>query len=528
MPENATQSTPSAPATFAAWAAEQWHGAPVWYRAAMGAVVLGGTALAVARAFTTGITFDEAYNWHLYLQHDFGRIWGLYDANNHLLNTVLSRLCVELFGPAEWAMRLPALFGRLGFLLAVALLSALLLRGWALRLGAIVLVATQPVLLDFGSLSRGYSLALCFAAWGLAAGLWKVERDSARPGPRPLREDVPLLAGMSVLFGLSVMTVPVFINFVAPFCLLLAAREFWLWGRPRQERGVDGPPWRRGVYTVALLAGPAAVLNLAVWGPVLPNIKPGVFYLGMPSAWGGYQTLHWAMLYAGDVNVTPLPDAPFRWLTALTLQTWVQVAGATVLVASLVWGAVQGRNVPLRWTALALVLAFCMAASQNLLLGLPWPLDRTMLYVVPLLLLIIPAGLQAAGRLDMTAVRAAGWVLLLLFAVYQVSKLTMEWHFSFRTSGPVREVMREFQEMDGPVRFVHTEWVQWEIEYYRDRHGLEHVTFLRDDTVEDLATARLDLALLFSHDVPDEPGWVEEAVFPAANLVLLRRESPAP
>ena len=520
MPENATQSTPPARETFTAWAAGQWHGAPAWYRAAAPAAVIVGTALAIAKAFSTGIGYDEAYNWHLYLQHDFARIWTHFDANNHLLNTFLSRLSIEVFGPHEWAMRLPALAGRLAFLLAVPLLCALLLRGWGLRLGILALIAAQPVLLDYGALSRGYSLALAFAAWGLAAGLWKMARDTAAPPP-PLRHDAPLLIGISILFGLSAATVPVFINFAAPFCAIVAGRELL-------SRG----PWRRAVYTGGLLALPAAVLNFAAWGPLLPLVQRADLYMGAPTPWFAYQSLHFALLYYENINTTPLPDWPFRAATALLVSGPAQVGTALLLAAAVAAGLLQRTNLPLRWTAAALLAAGGVSAAQSLLLRFPWPVDRTILYAVPLLLLIVPAALQTAVPAAGRRWRMAGWTLFALFAVYQSSKLTLEWYYPFRTSGPVREVIQKLQARapaEGPpILFVYTEWVRWDVDYYRAVYDLDGIEFLRDDQVDSLTAPRPDYILTFIHEAPDHPAYTEEARYPIAPLVLLRRENAGP
>jgi len=88
--------------------------------------------------------------------------------NNHLLNTLLVKLCVALFGEREWAVRLPAV------LLGTATVPALY---WASRLvltraaalGAALLLAVSYHHVFFSQNARGYAGYLLFAVLG--AGL---------------------------------------------------------------------------------------------------------------------------------------------------------------------------------------------------------------------------------------------------------------------------------------------------------------------------------------------------------------------
>lgn len=98
--------------------------------------------------------------------------------NSHLLNTLLIKLCVALFGVSELVLRLPALAGQLLFLAAVyKILTRFFDR--AFLLPGIVLLAFQPFLLDLFSAARGYSLALGFMLWGVYFLLRQLERPPA-------------------------------------------------------------------------------------------------------------------------------------------------------------------------------------------------------------------------------------------------------------------------------------------------------------------------------------------------------------
>lgn len=88
--------------------------------------------------------------------------------NNHILNTLLVKLSMMLFGAEQWAIRLPNLLAFLLYGLGVFRILRLLLghhSPWFLA-GALLFV--HPYLLDFFGLARGYGLSLAMVT--LSAG----------------------------------------------------------------------------------------------------------------------------------------------------------------------------------------------------------------------------------------------------------------------------------------------------------------------------------------------------------------------
>src|SRR5215211_593620 len=67
----------------------------------------------VYRAATQSLTIDEAFTYQLYLAKNLRAILTDYDANNHVLFTLLAKISVSLFGTSEFAIRLPTLLGGL-------------------------------------------------------------------------------------------------------------------------------------------------------------------------------------------------------------------------------------------------------------------------------------------------------------------------------------------------------------------------------------------------------------------------------
>src|SRR5271165_4832761 len=125
-------------------------------------MVAAAFAVNVYRAAHQSITSDEALTWDLYIANPLNWIFVVYDANNHVLHTLLCRLSVALLGLSELTMRLPSLAGGLLYLAFVYKLCRLLFFNfWTflLAMGALML---NPFLMDYLSAARGYGMALGF------------------------------------------------------------------------------------------------------------------------------------------------------------------------------------------------------------------------------------------------------------------------------------------------------------------------------------------------------------------------------
>lgn len=87
-------------------------------------------------------------------------------ANNHILNSLLMKLSVLMFGYKEWAIRMPNVLSFLLYFSSAAALMHRLSTNSFMRLGGVLILCSAHYLLDFFSLARGYGLANAF---GMAA-----------------------------------------------------------------------------------------------------------------------------------------------------------------------------------------------------------------------------------------------------------------------------------------------------------------------------------------------------------------------
>ncbi len=186
------------------------------------------------------MAYDEAYSFTNFARRPLAEALSDYNnTNNHLLNTLGMHVCWRLFGNHEWALRLPALLGGMACVL-IAWPWAARRVGSTAALAVAALLAASPMLVDYSTNARGYTLML-------AAALvvdWCLLRIAARQVPRAaswLGAWVGIVAG---LFALPVMLHP-----LAGLCL------WFCWRQPRRWRGL------------ALLLALAAWGTAALYGP---------------------------------------------------------------------------------------------------------------------------------------------------------------------------------------------------------------------------------------------------------------------
>jgi mannosyltransferase len=174
------------------------------------------------------------------------------NSGNHLLNTLLVKACMALFGRSEWAIRLPAiLFGaaavpafywacRIGFSRMVSLAAALLL-------------AVSYHHIFFSQNARGYTAYLFFAVLSSGMLVRALERNT-------LRWWGAYVACMVLGFSFLLHTM-----FVALGHVLTAGIAIWLHGR---RGGATGSLVGRAVSAYAIVA----VLALHIYALVLPKV----------------------------------------------------------------------------------------------------------------------------------------------------------------------------------------------------------------------------------------------------------------
>jgi hypothetical protein len=114
------------------------------------------------RAAKAAFTFDEAATYLNYISANPMAIFNFNSANNHLVNTLLTKLAWTLGGSSEFVLRLPSLLAFVAYLLFSFLILGRFIKQKIIVVCGFLLLSVNPYILDFFSLCRGYGLSLAF------------------------------------------------------------------------------------------------------------------------------------------------------------------------------------------------------------------------------------------------------------------------------------------------------------------------------------------------------------------------------
>jgi Dolichyl-phosphate-mannose-protein mannosyltransferase len=347
----------------------------------------------VYRAATQSITFDEARTWQLYLAGPFSAFFELRDPANHFLATLLFKISTMLFGNSEFALRLPSVLAGAWFFWTILKLCGLMFgEGGFLLLGC-SLLALNPILLDFLVAARGYGLAVAALFWALYQtvlwigenrGVWKVAGGCL----------IAVAANLTML-------APVFVLALVIGTLSLRGGKRWF-------------------ALAALLA-----LAIAFLGAAPHDRLRGFFYVGAPSALGSLKQLTRVSFAYGGASSSLRPIEQFFAGAAVVVLPFAVIAA---LIAGTI--ALRSMRSPVAvgtvLSALIVVGSALLLVSAHWLIGIPYPEDRTGLYLVPLSLLAA-LGFARILREQSRSVRWIGCVVAVVLASFALD-FAAEWN----------------------------------------------------------------------------------------------------
>ncbi|MBE0658879.1 MAG: hypothetical protein IH602_14395 [Bryobacteraceae bacterium] len=388
-------------------------------------------AIALFRAWTQSITFDEAITWRLYIVTPFSSILKTYDANHHILHTWLVRFITSIAGVFEFTLRLPALAGAALYLWTLTRLSARLFGHSWLAPASVILLGASPLVMDFQVAARGYGLALAFFFFAFERLLALLSGNSNRKTIRT--------AGAAL--GLSIASNFVFVIPAA----LLAALFLLIWTLPApppvhtiKKKRVETPAKPLARRTDLLAAFAAVMVLLFFMAPVKKMMKPGLYYVGQPTLALSLADLADNTLGHNEgireLNATIDGNEPLK-------RAFGYVVYPAVLLLGVVLGWQRRTTAPHILIAAAVALGAWFAVSaMHLALGTPFPTDRTGIYHFPLFALVL-LGLAASSALALRI--AAGTLaaaLILSFALQLQTSYFRMWRFDAETRDLVVEL----------------------------------------------------------------------------------------
>ncbi|MEZ6068416.1 MAG: glycosyltransferase family 39 protein [Planctomycetaceae bacterium] len=353
--------TPAGPQVISQPAAQAGPSRVEWFAVLVIAAVGCGLRLAELNA---PMAYDEAYTWINFASRSLPEAIGDYNStNNHPLNTLLVYVCGRLFGPQEWALRLPV------FVLGCSL--SLLVWRWAREWRgrepaclAAAIVAVSPALISYSVDARGY-MFVAVAAVVLDTAMARLR---LRSNPRDW-----LAAFLAITLGLCAMPIMVYPTFASCGWYLLTRC-----GAPRDSNlAAPAPapaPGLTGKLLQLLLLGGLSVVAVSVF------YTPAFLFRG-------FQFLRDPIMLA---------DKTTNYLAAFG-QSWIGAAGwwCDGWFSPWVWGAFAALGLlvwPRTWFDQSrLWLPFAVVAAINLWRHVAPP-PRLFLHLAPWAYLLCATG----------------------------------------------------------------------------------------------------------------------------------------
>ncbi len=454
------------------------------------ALVLLGALLATNfyRAATQSLVHDEALSWQWYLSGPASAIFQSYTANNHFLATVLFRVSTTLFGPSEFAMRLPTVLAGAWFFWTVFRLCALVLGdGWLFLLGCAALTL-NPLLLDFLVAARGYGLAMAGLFWALYQMLSCFHDRSNGVDGRLLHKRLWKAAlGCSIAVATNLTFLMPVVILAAAFCvLILRAEQQPVSGslpaispasktrkKSKKSKYEAAREPRRSYTSLLHFVVPVIVLAIAfLLAAPIDLVKGEDLYTGTSTAMACLRNLvdssfaygnssgawHKMEQVSSDVALIVLPVLALAALIAVwfTRHPWRSMVELATWLASL---AVVGSAI--------------LLLAAHLVAGIPYPEDRTGIYFIPL------TTFAALGLVRMLTdrPRLPRWIgfavaiLLALFAVEFASQWNVKSFLVWRYDADTKRIFEAMEAAPKPTVPVRM-GVSWVLEpalnYYRD------------------------------------------------------------
>jgi hypothetical protein len=385
----------------------------------------------VHRSLVQSITLDEADTFRYWVAPHSPTHWEPHP-NNHVLNSMLIRLFVSLFGLSHLTVRTPALLGGVLYIFAMYSFCTLLSQERVLTWPLFVCFVYNPFVMDYLVAARGYGLAIGFfslAMYLFAQTLVRLEEPSER-------EILNHAKAVSACAALSFCA-----NFSFAYTnalLVLVALFTWAWLQQR-KRGLIAC-----VHLALACSFPAFVIVFVLTGSVLAGFPRAQLIWGCDSLIQTWSDIHNSSF--ADLNqylVNPLLAGFLR-----AFQTYIVGAGAGLGIVYLVllfltrqrqYSRSRSRLLLAGSLAVVLVLTALGHWLQFKMLKIPLPFERTSLFFVPLSTAIIGVVLSVApSNLIERVLRGLGIAILSIAGVYFIGALRDSYFREWRGGADVK------------------------------------------------------------------------------------------
>lgn len=311
------------------------------------------------RSYILSFVHDEGISFTIISKYGNYIYWAS-SANNHVLNTILMKVFSLAFGNSELSLRFPNLIGHLFF----AIFSFLILKKVQnnyLVLCGFILLNSNPFVLDFFSLARGYGLALSF----MMGSIYFLIREKFF---------------YTFLFGaLAVLSNYTLLNYYLSSLFIIVLLQFY---------NAVGVRFNVGFYEIKGLIkknGLSIFFNIIFLAAIIPTLfdlrRRGEFYVGGKEGF-------W------NSTVRSLIDSSFYFKDYNNIvKDLICLIVAITAVSSIIIILYQFFRIkefkPSSIILLVMIFSIISPIAQHVLLNTLYPIERTGLYYIPLFILLL-------------------------------------------------------------------------------------------------------------------------------------------
>jgi hypothetical protein len=381
------------------------------------------TGFCAYRGAHQSITIDEAYTFNRYLSGSWWDVWNYYEANNHVLYSILAKFSIQCFGLSELTLRLPSLLAGFFFIFGAFKILELAVQSRAIRWITLAALSLHPLLLDFSIAARGYGLGLAFLTWAI---YFTMRRRYAA-------------AGATLGLAISANLIMLF-----PAAGLLLAVVFV----SSQDR------WRN----LAMIVAVAETIFVVICFGALRHAERNHFYIGEPQISEALRQNVYYSIRATAHSGLFGKDAAVRWIELLFLPA----ATLSVLAAS-ARAARKERLIPL------IILFICIAGilAAHFFANMNYPVDRMALHLYLLLALAWAIAADSPPRFRIANLALAALLVMQFATQLQISQFGV-----WSEDAHDKEIARRIDQLSASkppesVRISTSWWHQSTLEFYR-------------------------------------------------------------
>jgi len=419
------------------------------------------------RAIRLGATFDEIMTIEGPVKLSFVGMFLKFSplANNHLLNTFLIKVLFSLGNESLVIARLPnvlsfILYSYFGYKIALKALSPLL------GLGCFLLLLSNPFLLDFFSLARGYGLSLSF----LMGALYFCSEHLKSPAPSTLSRSL-LFASLSVISVLSMIY----------FWICLAALLSVI------------PLLKKDLVTFKKSLISSSLIGLALFCVIsLPTMR---LIDAHALVYGGNTSFY------NDTLLSLTRYSLYHFETTRATYLTLNSSLAILALVTLASYAYKQEWISLKSLFLAiLILPISLIVLSHHLAGVLYPINRVALFIYPIFILCLSLFLNDLKRhwgvsiiLCLTAISSIN------FISNATSYKTVLWSFESHTEEILKRVNEQACQ-EGKVKTLACTSIFYQsIDYYTARNEYPFIRVIRSSE-DEIVPSEADYYILAAED----------------------------